>query len=226
MNWKEFHTGTILTQVGNVGVTEIQDLIIVTSLLSGYLGQEFFQRTVESVHDWEGINIPKDLLSLQLYQVLMYPFFAVAILIGGQTFVATLLSAKNKGYAMAQLIPIIALCTFEWVWLSIDYYKTNTAWVISLFGFTFSVINTKLIICSTTKMRFSVSHCEVYLLGLLTLYFKLFENEFVGTTNDFVFNMAFLFVFLKQCCFLVEVIGEITSYLGIYCLSLKKRKSE
>ena len=42
INWNEYHTGSIHTQVGNMGVTEIQDMMTIGSLMCGYFGQEIF----------------------------------------------------------------------------------------------------------------------------------------------------------------------------------------
>ena len=60
----------------------------------------------------------------------------------------------------------------------------------------------------------------------LTAYFRLFEDQYTAQQNTYVFWSVFAGIVVFQMWFLIDVIEQMTSALGIYCLSLERRDSK
>jgi len=69
-------------------------------------------------------------------------------------------------------------CVCEGLWLDTTFFAENAAYVMVLFGFTYSCVLIKLIICSTVHQRFEILHWPVVWLLCLTAYFKMYEEEY------------------------------------------------
>jgi predicted MFS family arabinose efflux permease len=136
----------------------------------------------------------------------------------------TITQAKNKLYANLQLMPFFLLLWFETQWLKIGFTPANLAWVFLIFGFAFTCMDIKMIICSTTKDRYELFHLEVLVLAVLTLVFMGYEQKLneLGIANTVFFSTLF-FIFLKQLLFLSNVIEQIAASLDIYVFTLGKR---
>ena len=163
---------------------------------------------------------------MTLLDSLMYPIFALIGLCCVTIFVESIGKAKSKIYAIAQMLPVISIIVCEGMWMETEFFKNYAAYVMILFGFTFSCVQIKLIICSTVHQRFEILHWPVMVLIGLTAYFKAYESTNTAQQMFYTFWGVFAAILAMQMWFLVDVIDQMTKSLGIYCLSLDKRKKE
>jgi hypothetical protein len=106
---------------------------------------------------------------------------------------------------------ILFTCT-QWAW-------EKPAFAILMLFPSYCLMTCRHIICSVTKMKFNWRQLN----PLFYLAFPLNSIGFAFTEWQVaagVFGITFV-LFMQ---FVVEVIGQITGYLGIYCLTIKHRK--
>lgn len=110
--WYENHTKILKTNVGNIGVTEAEFLIIALHLLTGIFGREFWGVTIRKVAPGFLMNyLPLNILDQPIY-IYVYWLVNVALFVATMAMVLSVLFNKpNKLYQIAQFFPItLVIC--------------------------------------------------------------------------------------------------------------------
>lgn len=128
-------------------------------------------------------------------------------------------TSETKTEALLGLMPIvlfygeiIVLFQTQWAW---DYPSLAILLVFP----SYCLMTCRHIICSVTKMKFDWRQRNplFFLAFLANKYLALGIPEWQIAAGVFLIT---LFLFMQ---FVIEVIGQITSYLNIHCLTIKKR---
>jgi len=233
-NWNEYHTKILRTHVGNFGVTEGELMIIAVLLVTGIFGQHVWDINAIALMDPKGdltIKLLKDpltrwLLNVQLKTVLLTAIELSGIVLVIKFFSETLQVAKNKQEAVLQYIPIAILFLTMWIWKDLEIFQVETGCVMLTGGLIFSLISSKLIVCSLTEMKTPLLSVEATIMLSFGIFMHLVHGTKLHKYDQYIIWGLLAFVTIAIIDWAHECITEITSHLGIYCFSLERRQKK
>lgn len=171
-NWSEYHTRVMITQVGNIGVTEIQWISIAFLVLVGSLGNSWLQVLIKDVvdlpqfHDkenslfWVGetkVNTPI------IWILTSHGLFNLMFCIYN-----TLKAATDKFSAIRQLVPLGLIYYSGYLLFGIEEFHPLKGYVVLAISSYVSLIICKLIVSSLAQTPFSSIQPELFLLLALS----------------------------------------------------------
>ena len=111
--WYENHTKILMTNVGNIGVTEIELIIILLHFITGVYGRKIWQTTARPLIpnaeiDWieKTFSFGKNLLDQPIYQFVYWTIVILMIVINLIMIFKILMKQKNKLEQIAQYLPV------------------------------------------------------------------------------------------------------------------------
>ncbi len=114
--WLENHTKVLKTNVGNLGVTEIEILLILFHFITGIFGREVWKSSTRPflpnfLSQWiEGrFSFGKELIDQPIYQYVYWTIVASMIVITFIMIFSILLTKDNKVEQIAQFLPVTAV---------------------------------------------------------------------------------------------------------------------
>jgi len=186
-NWSEYHSGVLTTNVMYFGVTEGQLLICASLLVAGIFGPAAWDASIVSVLNGIGLSINPNSLNPIIGWFLTTGFkiitlrlmYLTVIVIVVYFFITTLMVAKNKWLATRQFGAVAFLAAVNSFWSTLPVFRTNCAIIILSSALIFSLITSKLIIGSLTKMTIRVYQRETIIFLALGLFLK-FVDPLLG----------------------------------------------
>jgi len=232
-NWSEYHSGVLTTSVAYFGVTEGELVICASLVIAGIFGPDAWDTSVADIlgvvglsFDTSGMNVFFAwLLTAGLKIIVLRTMYVVVSSITIYFIITTLMVAKDKFMAIAQFIPVSLLLLTLHCWSYLPIFKKDPAVILLSSALIFSLITCKLIIGSLTKMTISIWQKEVFVFAMVGLAIK-FLTPIVPIKNFDYWLLLCLptYVIISVFIWANSVIFQISSYLGIYCFSLKKRE--
>lgn len=109
----------------------------------------------------------------------------------------------------------------------IPFISENAGLVFIWCSAIYSIIGTKIIICTIAKMTPSWIHLEY---GVCLIYFY-FQHQYDGSAESewnlkVAFYATFAVLWSLYLILVTTAISQMTNYLGIYCFSVKKRSTK
>jgi phosphatidylglycerophosphate synthase len=226
--WSEFHTKVLKTHVFNIGIAEGQLIMQSILILTGIFGQNFWVKPVgDYIPNFLSSHLPAFAMQMTPKFYIMYGTVALALFLISFMFINTFRATKDRAEAILQHIPVLMLLGLNFLWRPTGLYTTNIGVVTLIFGINFSLVTTRMIVCSLTEMTFPKLHRELAFLTLATALVRrdlFLPNLKLGFDLDrAVLIASLIFTVLSALQWSSQLISEITSHLGIYCFSLKKR---
>jgi len=197
---------------GLIGVTEGQFLVMLLCVLPAFFGSNFWAFA---------------LFGIPLYYLpLIVALFAVPYtVIDSYAHASAHWKKENidpsEGQAsLLQFLVFMFLSTL-WIYFSMSTtFLSHCVFTLSTIGLVFCFLVTSLIVCSVTRTHYSHFHSILYPFPFVVLnsamhfYGKIFLPELL------VLYLYFLFVVVLYCHYVVSVITEITTFLGIECFRI------
>ena len=202
-HWEEYHTHYHRTHMFNWGVTEGQWTNIILMLITALYGS-------------------------QLWNVLIYGFPLKVILIYGNAawgLTLIILMIQNtfntsKGIQpYLRLIPMIMLDVSLYFWFYNPLTLKYGPLIFLVHGLAFSELNSKLIICSSSIMKFGWFHLNIF----IELLFLLEDAYLKVLPSEVTLFILCLYLIVSYCSFVLNVIGQLSNYLKIPVFSVNKK---
>ncbi|KRX07815.1 hypothetical protein PPERSA_07565 [Pseudocohnilembus persalinus] len=228
-NWVEYYTHVLNTQYGNFGVTETELIAATICFLAGINGQSFFQITLaEMLPEILSKQIPFEiLLNTNVGELVAYFVNFLFILIGLTafffTFVKSIKTNKERIESILMHIPILIISIIDYYWYNSVIYEEYAGFILFSLGLIHSFITSCLIICSLTRMKFPKLQVPLVIFTILSLVDYFLLSDWSIQDKFYVFFVVSLLNIGYTIFFFRGVINQITTHLGIYCFSLKKR---
>jgi len=230
-NWGEYHTGIMNTGWGNIGVTEGQFTMGLSLALCGIIGPDFYDITFEQLIRKAGTNpkmliIPGWMLRYSLKQAVMGVVYVGLVVVAVYYYFSTIILIKDKVYATLQFVPVFANMITTALWSTLPIFQDHAALIMLISGVIFSLNTSRVIVCSLTKMKSPIIQQEyiVYFVGYLIA--RLMFGPEWRKIDVLVLALLIAYVSVASIVWASGCIEQIASYLGIYCLSLKKRQKK
>jgi len=227
-NWGEYHTGIMNTGVGNVGVTEGQFLIGLSLILQGIIGPNLFKTTVADVLHMlsispKAVRIPPWILPINLQDVVLRICYVALIVACVYYVISTLIKCHDKRDAVSHFIPLLINMITTYLWSTLPVFQQHAALIMLISGLLYSLNTSRIIVCSLAKMKLPLFQSEfvVYFVGYLIAY-QMFGPEW-EKIDTLVLALLASYITVAAFIWARDCIEQIASFLGIYCLSLKKR---
>jgi phosphatidylglycerophosphate synthase len=227
-NWAEHYTGELRTGVGNFGVTEGELIIIAAITITG-IDADFLTTPIATVIQKVGLgdSVPQefinrflfiDLKDLVIYTIEVGVFLILIVYAGG-----TIIRAKKPLKALSEFLPHTMNMLACIIWSQLPIFQDNVAWILLICGVIYSLITSRVIVCSLTKMDYPIIQLE-YLVNLLTAVFL--KYYYIDNPRACLIGLGVLTVYvaLSSIFWARGCVNQITSYLGIYCFSIDKRE--
>lgn len=214
--WEEYHTGTLHTTVGYLGVTEIELCLIFIAAFAGILGPELTAY-------WTSTEVP--LIGIPIGRVLVAGWVALCVFVVASQVTKTIkaiqagtasTSAGNLGQAVRHLLPIFAVDVFLFSW-----HPTVLAKSPRLLLFVTGILNfhltAQMIVFSMAKMEYPVFHGKTLLPYALLCIASWFLTE--QQTRGLMILLA-MNIFFHVSMWLTMVAEQLKEKLGIMAFRL------
>lgn len=227
-NWAEHYTGELRTGVGDFGVTEGELIIIFAIILTG-VNPDILTTPISAILAKIGLGdtIPQDFatkyLFLDLKDIIIYAIeigvFVILIFYAG----GIIIKQKNPLKPLSEYLPHAVNLLACITWSQLPIFEANVAWILLICGLIYSLITSRVIVCSLTKMDSPVIQLE-YLVNFLTASFL--KYYYISNQNACLIGLGFLTIFVVISSFLWTrgCVKQITDHLGIYCFSIDKKE--
>ncbi|KAF4685862.1 Choline/ethanolaminephosphotransferase 1 [Perkinsus olseni] len=207
--WEEYHTHVFRSGLSFYGVTEAQFTSIALHMISFFFGLGIWH-----MHPISSINL----------EIIDYIIIGISAITGYGSIDAMLnvmRHAKDTRTAMMQLIPISALMVCGMLWTLIP--TVHPRLVLGTFGIAFTYLTNNMILCGMTGMQYPRYHSLLVPLPIIFVidYLHLFPRH-----SDIILGLYLGFLVYKSWKFLTDSMEEISTYLGIYALSITKKRSQ
>jgi len=234
--WSEYHTHMMEHSLGGfVGITEGQLVGMATMALPAVLGPEWMFMTLADLHPslsgfsgnilpaWYCIDSGRytGTCALTLQDVLLGAQLGVGFTFVISSFRAVLSKASKKREALIQTVPILLLMVLGFAWCTtIPHSKTHPRLVIFSLGMANTFLNNKMIVAGMTKMEYHAFHT---ILLPLPIIYVIAKFDLLPRHNDILLGAYCAYCYYKVHKYTLQVVEEISQFLGIYILSLGKR---
>jgi ethanolaminephosphotransferase len=232
-NWTEYHTKVLRTHVANIGVTEVELIIIAVLIVSGVFGQNIWLTPVGDIIPsfltslLPKVDFVKSALEANIKFYVVYSLISSFLFLGSFVVISTIRVAKDKTEAIVQNYPVLMLFGLNFLWRSTELYAESRSIVSLIFGLNFSLLTCRLIVCSLTEMKFPKFHRELVYFTFVTAILRrdlfLPNLQFGFDVDRVILISSLIFTVLSTIQWSRQVVQEITSHLGICCFSLEKR---
>lgn len=214
--WEEYHTHCCRTHFYNWGVTETQLSIISILLVSASFGNGIWRQTV----------FVKYGLEINLGDVIIACNFFLGVICMLMMLVNTLQKSKRKLHAVMTLLPLYLMNLGLVLYYVFGVYQSQGMVVMLMNGFMFSLLCSKLIISSVSKMDYPIIHIDniVFLsyfieeVTLSKIYLDMVDDKLK------LFGIA-LFITLHYFYYVTRISRQIAGYLGINIFSIKPKQT-
>lgn len=234
-HWEEYHTGKLI--MGTLAnPTELQYFIMLVFALAGILGTDYLQPTLYESLPLSMISTIKQygdfdaILSLSLFYILLIIVGLGIFLFFFQASYSSWRASLKKGhhivYPIFSLMPqvIYTLLLILWIrWSKFDILNNHLPYLLCMHGLIFSYLCDQLMIARICKMPFKTFNpiLIIPLLGVLNVS-PLFEQPPVSEAYSMPILFAILFVIYVY--FILSVIIQFSTFLGISVFSINKKK--
>jgi ethanolaminephosphotransferase len=200
-HWEEYHTHYHRTQMFNWGVTEGQWTNIIILWITSVLGastwqQKYFGFTLETILIFGNIGMGT----------------IIAILM-----ILTTLSKVRGFQPILRLLPMILMNISLYLWFEGDLIKKYAPLVMTVHGLVFARVNSRLIICSTSVMKFNWFDLDV----IIELAFLLQNKFFPVLPSESAFFSLVALITIRYCSFVYSVVNQLASYLKVSVFKVK-----
>ena len=200
-HWEEYHTHYHRTQMFNWGVTEGQWTFIIILWLTAAYGAETWQL------EYFGFKLEGILIFIN-----MSLGASLAILM-----VFTTLGKVSGIQPVLRMLPMALMNWSLWMWFQSDLIRLYSPLVFTIHGLIFAKLNSKLIICSTSVMKFGWFDLDV----VLELAFLL-EHTYVQVLPvETTFFILLLSIIASYFSFVYSVVNQLSTYLKISVFKVK-----
>jgi ethanolaminephosphotransferase len=212
--WEEYHTHHMRTCVMGFGVTEIQFYVMFLCLGSGIFGPWIWQIDVGSMVGWSSPILVVDL---------MYVGACVGVFSITASAAASVMlnSAVNKQKALMQMMPIAMLTICAFLWTSVP--QRHPRLLCFTIGVTFTNLTNRMILSAMARIEYPWFDRIIVPMPILYAFsrFGIFTRY-----SDLMLGAYCSYVVYKTYRYTRDAMEEISEYLGIYVLSIGKRKDD
>jgi len=229
--WAEYHTHIMEHSIGGgiIGITEGQLTGMLVMILPAVYGPDLFMMDVVEYFPVGWGTLPAwycggkrcratfrdPFLWLQLFAA---SCFAIS------SFWTVLGHAKDKSRALMQTVPIFLLMLLGGAWCTtIPHAHTHPRLIIFSLGMAFTFLNNKLIVAGMCRMEYKAFHTILLPLPIIYVISKL---RLLPRHDDVLLGAYCAFCVYKLWKYTLNVVVEISNFLGIYVLRLGKRKDD
>jgi len=162
-NWKEYNTGVLVTNVGQMGVTESQIISCIIFIVSAIFGQDFWVVGLKDIlpsfilSSLRGRTM-NTLLSMPIGGVISYFFGIMIVLMTIYEVVKTIAETKSLK-SLKELFSLFVLLANCAVWINFSFFTQNIGIILFSFGFLIAFLVCKLIVASVTKVSIYLCRC-------------------------------------------------------------------
>lgn len=160
-NWIEYHTGVLQTSVGNFGVTETEIICMLIHLLTGIFGQSFWGISLDFLLPssitsslYASYPILQTILSIKAKVLVAYSIGVLLPTLALISFVKMLYTNQDSRLKMfLEWSGLILIVGMEFIWSRLQIYERYSGLILVNFGMIASLIVSKVIISSVTKVN-------------------------------------------------------------------------
>lgn len=227
--WAEYHTHMMEHSLGGwLGITEGQLTGMAIMFLPAVLGPDWILMKLGDIHpSLGGGTLPAwycgggKPCTFTIQDAVLGAQVLIALAFAANSFRAVLGHAEKKSQAMIQTVPIFLLMVLGVAWCtSIPHTNTHPRLVIFSLGVAFTFLTNKLIVAGMCRMEYKAFHTILLPLPVIYVIAKL---RLLPRHDDVLLGAYCAFSVYKLHKYTLNVVEEISQYLGIYALRLGKR---
>jgi len=219
-HWDEYHTETMKTFIGPIGVTESQLTVMAVMFCAGAFGQEFWLLPMSHFIG----NVP-------VIGALETRFMLVAMVVPGAFFMAAnpimsvLRIAKSKGEALKDVLMLHIIFASAYLWTTTDMWVKAPAIVMLYLSSLIALINCKLIVCSMAKMKVPFFTLEAATVPLYIVCIIMRNQGNPVLDDKSLLVICFSLVLVSTFLWTRTAILEICHHLKIKCFTIKAKEA-
>ena len=207
MNWTEYHSHESATRVGQLGVTEIQFIVIIAQVFNALTGVGIAEISI-----FKGFTAGNLIFYCITYPSPFYFYYAWG-------FAAPHIKDVKK--ALLKLVPLVFLQVSLTLLSTIKEFSGFKGWVVIGYGSYTTLMTCKQIVSGLARTDFAVIHFELIYLLLLSILAKTVGGPILK-------NLIFLLIFVGGYFFFfdfgIDIVTRIAKKLKINVLTITPKK--
>ena len=106
------------------------------------------------------VSLPPEIGGVRFTSVLLYGFTSIMYIMSLGAFLMNIFSLKNKLSSTAEFFSVLLIIAMEFMWVDYRFYAQYEGVVLLSFGMLVSLLASKMIISSVTKVDLLIFRCD------------------------------------------------------------------